>query len=236
MSESISFDRIGMPLIWVPEIQANVGFFPTTKIAFEYFLCDRSSAQSFDNAWYSKILESNGRVAAGEIQGDNFEKAMITGVTIDEIGRFSRWLGQNKQQVRLLNSAEWSAVYEYANSRPPIPANMLCPNSGYPDRITTLINNLSVASESVTPARGLFGNKTVTPPPATLARQMLLFQGIGEWVVAQENSVTHCGARGGLMRRLDGDGLDPSNPRLLFKDRDDTRPRFVGFRLLVVSK
>lgn len=236
MSETISFDRFGMPLLWVPTIQANVGFFPTTKISFEYFLCDRSAAQSFDNAWYTKILESNGRIAAGEIKGENFEMAMITGVTIDEIGRFSRWLGQSRQDVRLPTNDEWSAVYEYASSRPQIPVSMLCPTSGYPDRIYTLIKNLSLASENITPARGLFGNTTVNPTASNLARQMLLSQGIGEWVLAQENGFAHCGARGGLMRRLDGDGHDPSNPRLLFKDRDDTRPRYVGFRLLVASK
>jgi len=236
MSETISFDRTGMPLIWIPSLQTNVSFFPTTKISFEYFLCDRTAAQSFDNNWYSKILQSNKRVPVDEIRNDNFEGALITGVTIDEIGRYSRWLGQSKQYVRLPSNDEWTAIYHYAISRPPLAANLLCPPGDKSERISMLLKNLSAASETTTHGRGLFGAAPQPNNASTLARQMLMSQGIGEWVIDDSSGSTRSGARGGLLRRLDGDGLDPSNPRLIFKDRDETRPRFVGFRLVVASR
>jgi hypothetical protein len=237
MSENITSDRTGMPLIWIPSIQSHVGFFPVSKVSFEYFLCDRTAAQAFDNAWYTKILEANERIPVGEVRSDNFEKALITGVTPDEIGRYSRWLGQNKQNVRLPTNEEWSAIYEYASSRPPLSSQELCSATDHTERVPTLIRNLTEASDPKTPARSMFGGQmTTSAVAATLARQMLLSQGIGEWVIGQANGSTHCGARGGILRRLDGDGMDPANPRLLFKDRFDTRPRFVGFRLIFTSR
>jgi hypothetical protein len=62
---------------------------------------------------------------------------------------------------------------------------------------------------------------------------MYLQNGISEWVSNPTTDGQQFGARGGMMRRLGGDGVDPRSPRMIYIDRADSRPQYVGFRLLL---
>jgi hypothetical protein len=238
MPHKFSKDRTGLPIIWVPSIGAYVNFFPITKVSFEYFLCDRVAAQAFDATWYSKILQQNPREAVGEIRNENVERAFVTGVTPDEIAKFHRWLGANKFNCRLPSNEEWTEIYRFASSQSVLPIESLPIENDKTGRLEELVRNLLQSSTPQIASVGLFVGAGVRNPTTTntLASQMFLQNGIGEWVTTVNNGKPGIGARGGIMRRLNGDGMDPLHPRILFVDRADSRPKEVGFRLVMQER
>lgn len=238
MTQKIVADRTGLPLIWIPSLNAFVNLFPVTKVSFEFFLCDRVVAQSFDASWYNKILQQNPREAVGEIRNENVEKAFITGVTPEEISKFCRWMGTNKYNCRIPTNEEWTEIYRYAASNAVLSLSTVLDSIAASARIEELIRNLlSASTQNPVPTSLFVGNPVRnTAPVATLASQMFLQNGIGEWVSAVNNNKACVGARGGIMRRLNGDGMDPVNSRLLFVDRADSRPKEVGFRLIIQER
>jgi len=178
-------DHAGFPLIWVEPINAFLGWLPTTKIQFEYFLCD-SPKQRYDEKWYQMILElckpvsdSHGpeerndirlRLSPTSVRKDNFYGLFITGIFPQEAIDFAEYCSDTKYQYRLPEADEWKSAYKYLRGFEPIPD----PADFFQlrKRAYTVVNALDKISKA------LF---LKNPNERTLADQMIMENGVMEW-------------------------------------------------------
>jgi Sulfatase-modifying factor enzyme 1 len=112
MTSPIQLDRLGFPMVLVPEADLYVQALPVTKIQFERFLCDVLDAH-FDQKWYSTILRLSPRISPQRVWAGNYWQAFLTGVLPMEAERFARWMGPG---YRLPTEAEWSAIFHAASA------------------------------------------------------------------------------------------------------------------------
>lgn len=104
---TITVDRTGFPVLEAPDLPFAIHWLPVTKIQFEHFLVDTGI---YDNDWYMKILQINGRISAGSANTSNYWQLFLTGILPQEAQRFAEWCGYG---YRLPTSNEWKKALHY---------------------------------------------------------------------------------------------------------------------------
>jgi hypothetical protein len=100
-------DKIGYPMVWVPEIEAYVHLFSVTKVQFEQYLSQSGNSEQGDE-WYSQLLELNPRGSATNHQFEQYEQMLLCGLMPQEAQAYARWNGPN---YSLMTDKEWIAAY-----------------------------------------------------------------------------------------------------------------------------
>ena len=215
MSEPlIVLDRARFPMIWVQSVAAHVAFLPTTKIQFEYYLCDRPKA-TYTAEWYAKLQTKNRRVASADLNINNYWGAFITGLTRQDAQNFAKWCGPKEGRYGTPTKAQWDTMYDELQARPASEVNFS--ENGISPRATSLLQRLSAVSSQLARQRS---------DPYTLADAMFLHQGVLEWVWDENDDWVATGEPntdlepGFFSPKEARPAADPENP-----------PRSFGFRL-----
>jgi len=219
-------DRAGFPemLVYLPDDRkAYVHWLPVTKIQFEYFLCDRPGV-GFNQGRYEELLGANDRISPREVTADNYWMAFLTAILPEEAQTFAGWCGEGGEAPYVVPSAkEWFDTYQGLKGQPPLSPEALLAEWDalqLKPRLRTLIENVERAAAQVQSRLGA----------RTLADQLLLRQGVLEWVGCP-NHVSGWGILGQPNRRIRSglfniDAGQPTHP--------SPRERFSahGFRLI----
>jgi hypothetical protein len=161
-------DPVGFPMIWIEEIGAFMHWLPVTKVQFEKFIA-ASSEDPFDDAWYSRLLDLNPRVAVAEIAPENYCNAFLTGVLPEEANRFAAWCGG---EYSLPTFEDWQKAYAVLVAAPLASSGM----SGLLEEAGDLVRSVLTQIESSSSAAARPGRKRMR------ADQMLMRLGVLEWV------------------------------------------------------
>ena len=213
MTSQIDFDRTGFPLIWIDAIEAYVHWLPVTKIQFEYFICDIVDSR-FDSHWYEQILARNPRISPQEIRPDNYWQALLTGITPVEAESFALWCGEN---YNIPKFDEWIKVYNTIKNTSPVLLPIFTRADMKP-RVRILLEQLDAIVH------------TSQKSELTLAHQMLMREGVMEWV-RYDKSPINWDATGCPNRKFHSDMYNPDSgrPRGLSTLQ---RQSYLGFRLI----
>jgi len=209
-------DRLGFPLVWVPEIEAYVHRFPVTKLQIEVFLADLPDGR-FAGDWYSQVTAANPRLPLAKLGVHNYWRAFLTGVHPYEALRFARWLGDG---FDLPTERDWKELLTVA---PLAPAGM--PQAGlggcWQARRDQLLHRLEEISTDLAASTGR---------PLAGGEPRFLDLGVIEWVETDEESgrwFGHGAPHPAFFANLTS--LDESLPN---PDDDEIRRSPFGFRLL----
>jgi len=99
-----SCDRTGFPMLELPELGWAVHLFPVAKVQWERFLAEPNR---FGDSWYEEVLQISPRIPLRQASHDDYEKLFISGVLLEEVEAFARWLGQDFQ---LPTTEAWRAI------------------------------------------------------------------------------------------------------------------------------
>ena len=184
MTKQFEADRTGMPLIWSNKLGAYIQWLPVTKLQLEWFLCDQPSSR-FDQGWYEQILNVHNsepqRVPPAKVQSTNYFRALATGLKPSEVKEVIAWLDDKGDGFyHVPTSAEWQAVYKEFAVLPPVEvsATGFDKLKGATERTLTLLRQMDRVARQLaeSPLPGTVAK------PATLADQMLMRNGVMEWV------------------------------------------------------
>jgi hypothetical protein len=206
-------------MIWVPALKAYLHLLPVTKVQFEYFLCDTTDPR-FGAEMYEEVLADNPRISPGQVRGDNYFQAFLTGLRAGEGQAFADWCGQDRDELYELPTVdEWYRAYDEFKGRPALALDEVL-QLGLAPRAETLVRRLERAAEPLQAQRG--GRRD-------LADSLYLRQGIFEWVRGPDDrwggaGLPHARFTPGIIN------LDAHEPR--WPKNDDTRHRGFGCRLL----
>jgi hypothetical protein len=225
MSEpQFSLDRTGFPMIYVDVLGAELQWLPLTKIQLEYFLCDRPGAQ-FDEGWYNELLRLNERVAPRQIRGDNYWGAFATGLKPHEAQTLADWYTEaNDEQFEIPSNEDWFSAYQALRNLPEIDLRQFESLELSP-RAQTVVHQVESAAKASLSRMGNSGR--------SLADQMLMRQGVLEWVTCNIPRSPEWGAFGQTNKRFHGHLYTPDLGKPNFPaDAENQRYRPNGVRLL----
>ncbi len=227
---NIITDRTGFPLLYVGAIDAYVHWIPITKVQFEYFICDNPSTH-FDEGWYQEVLALNPRLSYTRLASRhrrsrtvNYWELFLTGINPEEIHLFCEWNeATTGKEFWIPTELDWRQLYQFLTEQESIlDIEELFNNAGVSARALSVLKAADNASKSL-------GKRNM---PRSLAHQMLMSQGVMEWVACEEGR-NDWGGMGNpdsnfqsIMRSPDG---PTDNPR----DPGGRRLRHYGFRLIV---
>jgi len=204
---SFSYDRLGFPMMPLPDLSLEVHLLPVTKIQFERFIAEADN--DFGSNWYKDVLALNARVSYKHFTANNQERLFITGVLPEEALAFARWLGR---AFDLPTREEWRAIYQ-AFTDIPISAN-----------------HLQLKSSAAKPAHIILENLLQDFPinDRTLVELTLMREGLVEWASTPTGTWVGLGQpRSTFFPNL----LNPLSDE--FKPLEaDKRLYFFGFRLI----
>lgn len=219
---TLSVDRTGFPVIAFPGLPFQVGWLPVTKIQFEHFLVDKGA---LDNDWYQDKLQNyNPRISAGQLSITNYWQAFMTGILPSEARLYAGWIGDGAD---LPTAQEWKRTLDFlaAWQADPQFLDAVLQTPGLSERARLLIQKMDqvLQAESVQLADGRF-----------LCDQMAMRLGVFELLYEDIQQLAYC-CWGQTNRRFSG-GInnplrDPAPNR--FNDRNGTRMKTVGFRLIL---
>lgn len=216
-------DRTGFPMVYIDELDAYIHWLPVTKIQFEQFICAQPSAQ-FGEAWYSEVLQLNGRVTPSSVRDTNYWQSFITGILPRETQNFARWCGEGYSLPTL---EDWFTAYKALKAQPPesrpIADLFASEYKRLSDRTRTLLTRLDNASTRACKDADY---------ERTLADQMFLRLGIMEWVEVNDQR-SQWGGMGETNSRLHGNLFTPDHGQASRPNQPETnRLHYYGFRLL----
>lgn len=214
------YDRAGFLMIWVEKIQAYVHWLPISKIEFEVFMCDPIN-NKFDDLWYRDILELNDRVTVKKANANNYWKLFLTGIRPDEIPEFINWLSiDGEKNYTLPTFDEWINIYETLKGIDALEDLAPYINS-LPERARILNSRVDEI------LRTSFQNG---PRSYTLADQMLLREGVMEWVEVKDQQ---WGGLGKPATRFQPSMRHPDNGIAeMPRSPEMNRFKYYGFRLI----
>lgn len=170
MTERVfTIDPSGFPMIKFPEISGYVSWYPVTKLQFEDFLCKTDQMQ-FDDNWYKLVREKNPRETSTRLSNQNYWNAFLTGISPEEVDNYILELGLDYAVIAFSN---WLKVYNQAKSESPIDLSIVLQN----------VTNVQMRSliERMNNLLPRIAREFGTTEPS-LADQMFLRNGVGEWV------------------------------------------------------
>jgi hypothetical protein len=222
MSRPPVCDRAGAPMIWVDAIGAYIHWLPVSKLQFEYFLCDQPGTR-FDQKWYNEILKLNARIPPAGVQRANYWQALLTGIRPDEANAFVEWNNEAYDGVYALFTRDlWFQAYQALRSEPPLAVNHFNDLPLQP-RMKTLVERFSAVTQSLPATAGAM----------TRADQMLMRQGVLEWVSCQGDRRGEWGGFGQPNRDFFSLLYSPDRGDPYFPARfEEGRLMQFGFRLL----
>lgn len=198
-------DASGYPLIFVEPIGAYVQLFPVTKPQFEKFIASGRRPDLGDQ-WYGDRLSVNPRASYWSTYIPARERLFMTGITIDEVLAFGRWLGRD---YSLLSAEEWGACYEWFAEQP------------VPSVPPELAGRLSQDALGIW--KTIEGQWLERHQQSNLQDLSLMTQGILEWVI--ERPGRYCGLGEPAASKFQRKANDPVRPV------GQRRLKNLGFRL-----
>lgn len=200
-------DAAGYPLIKVEPLNSFVHLLPVTKPQFEKFIAS-GRQQGFDDQWYSARLMMSPRASYRSQDLPTLEQLFMTGISTDEAGAFSKWLGR---EYRLLSAEDWAACYEWFGRQTEI---------AMPQDLSDRLSRDAQAIWEISEAQ--CQDRCRHP---TLQDLSLLTQGILEWVV--ERPGRYCGLGEPASSKFQRKAFDPVQPL----GPEPRRLTNLGFRL-----
>lgn len=178
--------QTAFPMYKLKDFDFSVMWLPVTKIEVEYFLSETDDSR-FDSQWYKSCLATNPRRSAHTIGVRDYWRVFMTGITFEEVQVLRQWW----RGFDLPTKAEWIAVLEALDQYPANPdyVQTICQHPGLNQRARILIERLEYLNQS--------------QPNRTLANQVLLRDGIEEYVYTNQSSLT-CSLQGYPPRQLNG--------------------------------
>jgi len=211
-------DPTGYPLIYIEPIQSWLQALPVTKAQFEFFLAE---SKGYTDEWYALLLEFNPRMSYRNINAKLYEQLFMTGLREKEFRAFVRWFnGHRRGTFSIPAATQWRAAYQWLSD--------LNPLNEMP------IQNLDISAQLI------WENLCRQRSEGTLASQLLLKDGVLEWVCNEEETLV--GGLGKTRATFSGIIREPteqaSQPaRAALQQQDDERWRRealtpFGIRLL----
>lgn len=194
-------DASGYPLIFVEPLDAYVHLFPITKPQFEKFIAS-GRKPGFGDEWYTEVLELNPRVSYRSADITSPDGLFMTGVKIDEVSDFYRWLGRD---YRLLTADDWAICSNWFATQDAVSLS---------DELRDRLSLDAAAIWDLVETQWLNGQ-------STLQDLSLMRQGILEWVV--ERPGRYCGVGEPASSKFQRKAADPVRPLGRLKN--------LGFRL-----
>lgn len=97
-------DRLGFPMIEIPELALEVHLLPATKIQFEAFL---AGPEGFGDSWYEAVLALNPRSTWRRFDAANRERHFVSGLLPEDALSFAHWMGKGFDVPTV---AEWRVI------------------------------------------------------------------------------------------------------------------------------
>jgi len=157
------FDRMGFPILTIPQCALEMYLWPFTKFQLEQFLVETNA---FTDSWYEELILLNPRQSYTQISPSTVVHAFATGLLFREAELITKWRGEG---FRLPTANEWRSLYSFLNS---------C-------TIEAVDLESVVKTVPSPPARALFGAVSQT---STLAwsKLSLMHDGLVEWVITDQ--------------------------------------------------
>ncbi len=211
-------EKSKFPLILIPKL-GWVQWLPVTKIQIEYFLSSYQDS-AYDAVWYYDIIRTNPRISPNAISAENYFNAIATNVLPEDCRRFASWMGQG---FRLMQTNEWIEMYKFAIHCDVDSKIMDQVTAGTSKRINTLLTKIEQASTEY--------YQSTKSEPRKLAQQMLLTQGVVEYVYS-DSSGNRFGGHGVPHKKLISSMAKPDTIQPIANSAREMRMKHFGFRLI----
>lgn len=181
-------DPAGAPLIWVSALNGYLHYLPVLRPQFEYFLCDQPST-TFDQTRYEAMLDihlprkpdgtaeprKKPRTRPAMVKDSDYYEALLTGIHPSEAEAYLAWHNlQGAGEYDLPSDKQWKDAFAELNKKPRLNVKAAFSDLELKPRFRALIERLDGL------AAQLVARQERREP--TLAEQMLLRNGLMEWV------------------------------------------------------
>lgn len=103
----LELDRLGFPLLVMPETGISMSLLPVMKIQFEGLIAEPND---FDDEWYSNVLRVNPRLSWRDSETGEMEGLFLTGIWPNDAMAFAEWIGGG---FGLMSAEDWRRVNRF---------------------------------------------------------------------------------------------------------------------------